>query len=240
MRLRRLGQLSTYLVLPGDQPRASAHAGRFQCIRHQHRNRQWSNPTGYRCHRSRNFCDLGVDISNEDITLLRKLSFALSISADDRPRQARIADTINSDIDHRSSGLNEVRRDHRRTSDCSDNDVGTTAYSRQVSGLRVTDCHRGVRISQQHGHWLTDNITPADYHCLLPGDRNIAATQYFHHACRRAGNQGWMIRGKVAHTHRMQTIDIFLRIDGKKHSSSVDRFGKWQLNEDAIDIISSV
>src|ERR1700727_2348706 len=127
-----------------------------------------------------------MHIANEGRAFSREVVLPLGVSGEELAELSRVGHAIDAYVDHRCSRFDELWRDHPRTPNRSDQNVGTAANTRKVAGFRMTyrDCR--VVVQQQHGNRLADNIAAADYYRFDSGNGNATALQYLHHACRSA------------------------------------------------------
>ena len=97
--------------------------------------------------------------------------------------------------------------------DGGDENVGLARDRSEVSGLRVTNRHRGVLVEQQHRHGLAHNVAAAHDHRVLAGDGNLAALQNLDHARGRAGRKRRPAGEQPARVHGMKAVHVLRRID---------------------------
>ena len=104
----------------------------------------------------------------------------------------------------------------------------------------MTDGDGGVLIQQQHGYRLADNVAASDDHGFLSGNRNRAALQNLHDSGRGAWDEAWTLRGKVAHVHGMEAVNVFGGIDRQQNFLGIDVRWQRQLHQDAVDFVAAV
>src|SRR6266536_4577747 len=66
---------------PFRAPTRSSHLRGLHGVRHQHRNCERPDPTGYRCNRTRDFCHFRVHVADENRTFAEKYFPSLCIYA---------------------------------------------------------------------------------------------------------------------------------------------------------------
>jgi hypothetical protein len=104
----------------------------------------------------------------------------------------------------------------------------------------VADGDGGVRVRQQHGDWLADDVAASYNHGFLPGDFDAGAREDLHAAGGGARHQAGALRGEVADVHGMEAIHIFFRRDFEQHALGIDLLGERKLDEDAVNVVARV
>src|ERR1700723_2340844 len=104
----------------------------------------------------------------------------------------------------------------------------------------MADGDGGVRVHQEEGHGLADDIAAAEDGGVRAFDLNFAAAQDFHHAERGAGDEIGTTGDEAADVEGMEAVDVFRRIDCFEDFLSVNLRGKRQLDENAVDIVAGI
>src|ERR1700735_1180402 len=104
----------------------------------------------------------------------------------------------------------------------------------------MADGDGGVRVHQEEGHGLADDIAAAADGGVRAFDLNFAAAQDFHHAERGAGDEIGTTGDEAADVEGMEAVDVFRRIDCFEDFLSVNLRGKRKLHQDAVDIVAAI
>ncbi len=115
-------------------------------------------------------------------------------------------------------------------------DIGAAAFLRQIDRFGVADSHGGIRVEQQQSHRLAHDIAAADDHGVTSGDWNIVAAQHFQDAHRRAGARSRDVFDERADVQGMETVDIFVRLEGTQDTVFIHLRRQRGLDQDAIDL----
>src|ERR1700722_3680778 len=181
-----------------------------------------------------------MHIANQSGSLLEESLFTFRIAAEEASEFLRIGHLVHANVDHRGAGLHEITCDHSGPSDCGDQNVGPSAYGRQIVCFRMTHGHGGIGVDEQHGRRLAYDVTAPDNDGFLAGNGYLASFQDFDNSGRRARNEAGALRGKVADIDRMKAGDILGWIDGQEDSFRIDLPGQRQLHQDAVDFVASI
>ena len=131
-----------------------------------------------------------------------------------------------------------LRTEKLRTPEGGDEDIRLAANRGKIRGARVGHGDRGIRAfgQEQHGHGFADNKAASDDHGAGSAGRDLAGAEQLEAAERRAGDEGGRIfHGQGGHVERMESIDVFARVDGADHGRFVDLLRGGGLDEDAVD-----
>ena len=104
----------------------------------------------------------------------------------------------------------------------------------------MTDGYGGAGIDQQHGRRFAHDIAAAHHHRFLSSNYNLTPPQDLDHARWCAGHQAGTLGREKPNVDRVKTVYIFCRIDREEHFFRIDLRGQRQLNEDSIDLVTTI
>ena len=107
----------------------------------------------------------------------------------------------------------------------------------------MADRDRRVALQQQHRHGLADDLAPADDDRVAPRDRDAGSIEDLDDAGGRARLQVRAPLHQLADVHRVEPVDVLVRIDRVEHALRgplPDRGGQRRLDENAVVAIARV
>ena len=93
---------------------------------------------------------------------------------------------------------------------------------------------------EEKSHGLADNVAAAENDGVSSLDGDVVATQNFHAAGGRAGDQAGASADEAAEIEGMEAVHVLGRIDGFKNALGIDLRGKRKLDENAVDIVVAI
>ena len=106
-----------------------------------------------------------------------------------------------------------------------------------VSGSGMHDCYRGIDtfLHEQERHWFAYDHTPAEHDDVRTGKRHIGFAQQTQTAERCARDKtGIIAHGQLRYVERMESIDVFARIERTNDCGFVDLRRGRRLHEDPV------
>src|ERR1051326_4512315 len=241
-RINLVSQTGQVLCRAGqfDLLSSATHLRRFDGVGHQHGDGQRPYAAGDRRNSAANFGRIRMHVADQSRAVFGEGGLTRRVPLKEFFELAAVGDFVDANINHCCAGLDEVARDHAGAPNGGKQNVALAAHGRQVARLAVTDRDRGVRIEQQHGGGLADNIAAADHNRVLPGNGDAAALQDLDASRRRARHQSRTLRGKIADIDRMKTIHVFLRRNGEQDAFGINLRWQRKLHQDAIYLVAAV
>ncbi|MNE03015.1 hypothetical protein D3C80_955030 [compost metagenome] len=86
----------------------------------------------------------------------------VKVDITDQAALAILVNAVNTDIDHHRAGFEPAGIDHSWTANGGDDNIGLTAQVFGVNTARMHHCYRAMRLEQQSGHGLTNDVRAAD------------------------------------------------------------------------------
>ncbi len=127
-----------------------------------------------------------------------------------------ILHAVHADVDDDGAGADKIARDHGRSPDSGDQDVGFPTDGGKVAGPGVGDGDGGVFGKQQHTHRFPDDVTAADNDGAFAGDGNPVSFEQLNDPGGRAGPRAGASGRERAHITGMKAVDVFRGRDGRE------------------------
>ena len=167
-------------------------------------------------------------------------SVEFDIAAEAEAAFARgIGDACRTDVNHSRSVGHHVGGHKAWTPECRYENIGLTCHGGKVGcgAVAYGDSSIGAFafLHEHGGEWFADNIAAAYHHYALAGSGYAVACQKFYDTCRSGRMETWKTERLTADIYGMETVDIFLGIDGFDHGVFVDMLRQGQLYDETVD-----
>ena len=147
---------------------------------------------------------------------------------------------VHADVDDHRARLDHVRRHERGHPDGGDEHVGVERVPLQIARVRVAERHGRVRLLQQVGHRLADDVAAADHDRARAVELDLVLLEQRHHSARSRGDDRRPAEVQLAGVHRMEAVDVLRRRDSPDHLFLVEVRRQRQLDEDRVDVVGRV
>ncbi len=181
-----------------------------------------------------------MNVAHQHVALLAEAIELVGELREDALGLGGVGDHVLAHVDDGCAHANVVGSDHRGTAHGHNDDVGAADDFGKIFRFRVADGHGGIRMHQQEGHRLADDVAAAHDHGVGALDRDIAATENFHHAERRAGHQIRPASHQFTHVDRMKAVNVLFGDHPVENFLGVHLRGKRHLHQNAVHVILAV
>ncbi len=216
---------------------SAAEAGSFHRVAHEHSDGHGSDAAGNRSEKSGRVNGVWVNVADENAAFLAELFQARQRVFQQARGFRGIGNLICADINDRRAGADPVWLDEAGFAHGGNENVGATNNFGKIARFRMTDGDGSVGVHQQKGHGLADDVTATEHDGVGAFDRDLIAAKNLHAAGGGAGDESGAIGDELAEIHGMEAVNVFVRRDRFENALGIDLRGKWELDEDAVDIV---
>jgi len=121
-----------------------------------------------------------------------------------------------------------------RPADRDDHDVGLAHEAFEIAREAVAAGDRAAGDQQFQRERPADVVGHADHDRMLAAHGSIGVAEQGHHALGRAWAQAEAAQGQAADVHRLEAVDVLVRIDAVDQRVLVDVRGQRRLHQDAV------